>query len=1018
LPALARDACALEVLVSPSRRWLIVPLLALLGLLFWQRPWDDGASDTATSGIEGPDGDVLVGERGAAGEVVAGPVLEGVGRVPSDRSGATEAGDANSTDAALDESKVVRFTGRVVDSRRRPVAGAEVAAFGRIQTRARTDADGKFSLQAARPAGDGPERVSLVARRGSDEVGTLVEVTWLAGTASRDVGTIVLQGGHSLDVEVRSEGRPAAEAVVLIQGWSQRTAGYLLARARTDGAGRARLPPLPEGAHRIVAHAQGRGRAVQHVGLPREQSGALVLELPSARSVALTLVFEGDEAPVAGAAVELWDLVRGPGWGTTSEPYQPARAPLTSDARGLVQLEGLAPDDTFEVRVSGPGVAAIATGGFTQGPQPRVAAAVTEARIAVPRPRRLRWPLTAEHGPVPAEGTVARLRQDPGGVSTSLPPGARVEGGELVADGVGPGHVHAFAMTDDGRVARLFAKDKELVGNPTSFRRARRIEVEVREEGGVAPQGLAVVARSQGGSPIGPAVPLDAEGRAVLDGLHGGLVEVHLTPLGDDWGQQAIGTVDLDAGDGRVTAVVPRARRGLVRVRIDGVAGLPESYHLSAGVSKTTDLVEDPERGEIAFTWRPRQGAAEGTAQFLASGYLRRGRAATLGEQSPWDTLPLAQPEPDLIEVDLERGGALLVRVRPPKDGRARVLLQRWDEARAGWAPHEVVGRMTAIAGQLLERERIAPLRPGRYRALDADTRVASEAVDVALGGREADVVLDLSRVGFVRGRVEVPAGGTIQQVQVRLEGLDDPPAPPPAGLSNVSPRDGSFSLRVPGDRPVTLVATHPLLVPAPDGGRVQVREPREGVVLRLVEGALARVALDLPAGAARPVADEFEGPRVLLFREGAEEPASIERPARLADGVLTVGGYAPGTYRVWLDVAPFAPLDLGRHTLGDGPTDLGRASLSTGAAVTIRLLVPDRQAPPRLVVNVQCLATPSYGRFLNSKGEALVRLSGLLPGKHRLVVGSLMGALRGKGLDEEIELPENGTLERTIDLR
>ena len=71
-----------------------------------------------------------------------------------------------------------------------------------------------------------------------------------------------------------------------------------------------------------------------------------------------------------------------------------------------------------------------------------------------------------------------------------------------------------------------------------------------------------------------------------------------------------------------------------------------------------------------------------------------------------------------------------------------------------------------------------------------------------------------------------------------RREGLDDLPASRPLRSSNVSQRDGSFAVRVPGDRPVTLVAEHPQLVPAPDGGRVEVREPREGVVLRLVDRA------------------------------------------------------------------------------------------------------------------------------------------------------------------------------------
>ena len=65
--------------------------------------------------------------------------------------------------------------------------------------------------------------------------------------------------------------------------------------------------------------------------------------------------------------------------------------------------------------------------------------------------------------------------------------------------------------------------------------------------------------------------------------------------------------------------------------------------------------------------------------------------------------------------------------------------------------------------------------------------------------------------------------------------------AAPEPGVFPVNSQDGTFRIPVPGERPVRLVPYHPALSAAEDGGFIETRKGKSGVVLRLEAAGLIR---------------------------------------------------------------------------------------------------------------------------------------------------------------------------------
>src|SRR5204862_2770566 len=102
---------------------------------------------------------------------------------------------------------------------------------------------------------------------------------------------------------------------------------------------------------------------------------------------------------------------------------------------------------------------------------------------------------------------------------------------------------------------------------------------------------------------------------------------------------------------------------------------------------------------------------------------------------------------------------------------------------------------------------------------------------------------MDLSRAGVVTGHVLGPDDKPVTDAWIEADDytVPAPVAGPGSGRGfqyrSNSGQDGAFSVTVPGDRPLRLRGRHTFMRPDPDRGTVEVVEPREGVVLRMVAG-------------------------------------------------------------------------------------------------------------------------------------------------------------------------------------
>jgi len=292
---------------------------------------------------------------------------------------------------------------------------------------------------------------------------------------------------------------------------------------------------------------------------------------------------------------------------------------------------------------------------------------------------------------------------------------------------------------------------------------------------------------------------------------------------------------------------------------------------------------------------------------------------------------------------------------------------------------------------------------PGRYRVKDHESGLVSDEVELAPGGR-ATLRLDLSGTGVVRGRVEVPDGTPPGTVRLRTTGLLV------SRHRALRVREGgTFEFRVPGDREITVRAFHPLLRSVET---VRVVEPRDDVVLRLEEGPTATLRV---RSEVLPHNVISSAPTVLLYRDDpGGDPAARLEAVRDGDR-LTFGGYRPGTYTIWLDAGPDAPVVLREVELGPSSTDLGTVDGRRGAVIRVVIEVEDGGSPPRIALFAHALDEPRYRRGTNSSGEAVVELAGLGAGRFEISASPVGG---GKGLQEVVELEAGQTLERVLDLR
>lgn len=935
--------------------------------------------------------------------------VHGEARAAED-SAATRAQAAEAPHTAPAAAEVVVF-GRVLDSRRFPASGAEVVlSLGDVElARAVSDAKGTFELGLAHrlPQDEG---LLVVATRGEgelacDRVSVRGEVpnpkwaTWSARlelTPRVEVRALVLRPTSKLEVATTSSGRPIAGAEVKA---SVGFPWFDLPIARTDARGIATLVRVPAGAVRLtVTTPELEGRAT---AFAPEQTNVTV-ELLAPYTTSVTVVDKQTGAPIADAAVSVRESIAILETGNEtslrggeSSTELPERPPVRTNERGLAALERLDSRARYylAVRVAGfEKYPSSGSSGIRVMPDKELKVELERAPL-----RTVRWPVIDGDLPAPADSTEMLLRPAPGSRSYRdervLPDRGRMSGRKLEVEGI-TGSVSFLVETPDGAIARAWIDTDKAEGDAISFRKPRKIDVLVRDPAGAPAKGVIVTARNQGNNALNDPVQTDADGRATIERLLGGLVEVHVQPV--PVGRDTVGgSVDLEQGDGHLEVTLAAETTARITIVIDGAPALPASFTIFGA-----RVVEEfPERGEVAVSFVP-----SATQQFgvQAQGFIT----------APFQLPATSDGTEPTARVELQHAATLLVDVAMPPKDRPAINIQVWNGDRHDWTPVMYYFNGLRTPNAPGTSFRFFGLAPGRYRAIDETSRATSDEVDVDLA-HEAKIAFDLASIEWITGRVEAANPDDLKNARVLLEPVGAPPLQPTlidqfSKVGAYPGGDGAFKVLIVRGRKSTLRAWHPWLA----SNTVDVDGGREGVVLKLT--ASDEVRVPAPQLAARKY---FQAARVFLYASAAEGEPAMRCEAPLVDGALRFGGIRPGRWTIWIDPGgELAPRTLEGVELGAGINTLGAIEFSRGSTLRMKLQVAEGASPPRIYAYAEHVGPPSYDRQINSKGEAVVELAGLGPGKFEVRFDSIMQS-RG-GTKRSIECDGIHDVELDVDLR
>jgi len=902
-------------------------------------------------------------------------------------------------------------SGRVVDARRMPVAGAivELRLSTRVLGRATSDADGRYGI--ALPGADRPDRVrgALVAHTGDGRMG--MATVWLSGDAGPEqiMPVLVVSAAYDLDVHVVREGQGVLGARVAVVRRESGTP-VLLSLADGDEEGHILLRGLPAGTLELYATAPGHGRGKTVLRLPRgpDEEPARV-ELQGERVLGVYVYDAQTQRPVAGAQV----LVGEPG--TMPEPhgpgYLPPLPPAQTDRDGHAVVRRLGVAETIYVNVRAPGYAFAAWWNAKEQTAPSDQG---EVRIGLTRARTVRFPIVEGDVPVPADGTV--LEVETRGVQASLGEAlsARVEGGEVVLSGLGPAAAIGTFLAPSGAHAPFTAASGHDRGATVTFLLPRTVKVRVIEAGGAPVAGLPLLLNTGGRSPRVAPVVTGEDGLAVFEGVGGERVSVHVQSSEQVFGGPALATLDLTQGIDVHEVVLQPGVELRLTLRIDGVARLPGVYALMVSRQRIDAALirEDPAAGELTCRVRPplEDGALQ--VELHADGFL-----------------------PETIEADAHRGaiertldlrpaGRLLVRVTPPADGDYSLFLERWEGASSSWVPFQIPTRGSGPIARGGEADAdgthaYAGLAPGRYRVKDRRTGQLSDTIELGSGG-SAEIGFDLSGAQWIQGRVVGPPGTNFLQARVLVEGRDAATSL----WSGVRPdAQGSFRVRSSGSAPLTLRVTHPFLAPAAEGGRITVATSAKEVELRLEAGPELSFRMAGYEDASTPPNGLWQAPLTvhLIPESGAGAQAVSVQPVAAA-GTFRLGGFRPGVYTLWItfgrEHAPYVRRGL---QLGAASLDLGSLTPPSGSTLRIRVAGYETRTTAAVWVVVSHADEPAYARTSSldrDTGEIVAR--GLGAGRFNVVVrgaGLAPGAAAAQVLLERV-VEADGQGDVTLDLR
>ena len=581
------------------------------------------------------------------------------------------------------------------------------------------------------------------------------------------------------------------------------------------------------------------------------------------------------------------------------------------------------------------------------------------------------------------------------------------------------GYFHAHALTASGAIARLFARADADESTEIKFVPPRTVTVTVTYPDGEAAPGIPVHLRNQGNNPIGPAVESDAAGIARITSIYGGERALYDVYLGAGYADaRRIGTAKLSEGDAQFEATVFRTRT--VRARFEGIDSLPDALHAQIARAQAHEIARDPGDRSITFSWRPASSQESQSLVVRVAGY----QAASV----PF-TLPAVDETP-VVTISLERAGVLHVGLRLPKELQSMravgsgVWVQRYDEAKKTWGRTFYGNKPSAWRASLDANGdgRVEPLPSGRYRALWPLAGLTSEAVEVRPG--EALLAeIDGHRAGRATGRIEGPEGLVTSELVVYALNTAAEVSPSqavsarlkkaPTGLRGFVANDGSFWMIVPGNRPLTLTTWGPGVKPAPTGGQIEVTEPREGLVLRVEAARQVRMRFDPPIRSA--LGHEARSPLRVYAYEGAfsGQPTHTWLGTLRDSGALAVlDGHTAGTWKLWIDAVPHAPLRLQGVVLhAEQDTDLGTLRPEKGRTLDVHVIPKAGASTPRFGIWLRLDGPPTMTRGVYTKGSLeteRLTVSGLLPGTYTYRAMAAPGSPGGRH-EGRVEVPESG---------
>jgi RNA polymerase sigma factor (sigma-70 family) len=617
-------------------------------------------------------------------------------------------------------------------------------------------------------------------------------------------------------------------------------------------------------------------------------------------------------------------------------------------------------------------------------PSPATDTAQIDASSSKTTTRVVRWKILAGDVPTPATGSVLPVEADSRG--GALPWGlksVRVDGDDLIAEEIDSGIIRGFAVAPDGSRARLVALNADARGDDTKFLRERRIVVTLRETDGSPAAGVALALRDEGNNVIRSGVATDAAGRAEFAGLsptQGRVLVFDGTSFVTRW----LGTLDVRDHDVQVTWTLPASRDVTLRISVDGERRIPAGLRITSIVG-ISDLQDDESAATVRLRVRPPR---EGAACVLAISADGRG---------PTSCVIPAGHGPATVDVAIPRGATFVGRVLAPAGTpvrvnaihgprtRLNVVLEQHFETGMRWAriyPGAVftTDGVEPDAGGMV---RFTLLRLGTYRLRDETTGAISTEADLTEDGSESQpIVLDLSRAGVLRGRVEAD-DADVTGACVLVDGVADPVTGDANTRSvQVSAADGSFETWVPGGRALHLRVEHVLLRPDGARGAADVTGPTDGVVLRLVRGPT--ISFRVPGVV---LSEQFRSLKVQFFRgEPSGTPAFTKNVVSNGDG-YRFGGIDPGTWTLWIDVPERAPKILRDVVLADKSIDLGDVVPDAGLSLRVKIATFPDEAVPRIGVSVTRKDGPRFFRDAISRGESEVVVKGLVPGTYEVAV-------------------------------